>query len=91
MKKLTIAIAICTAMTLVACGKTGDSESSNPTTATDTMNEQNTPALSEQQTPPTDRTTETTTGTATQTEQAAFEAGSEANEKVDQAGDVNKE
>jgi major membrane immunogen (membrane-anchored lipoprotein) len=91
MKKLTITIAICSVLTLVACGKTSDSESSNPTTATDTMSEQNTPALSEQQTSPSDRTTETTTGTTTQTEQAAFEAGSETNEKVDQAGNINKE
>jgi major membrane immunogen (membrane-anchored lipoprotein) len=72
MKKMTITIAICTALFLVACGKTNDTES---TDTTGSMNEQDNATLSEQQAIPADQTVESATGTSTPSDQAAFEAG----------------
>jgi major membrane immunogen (membrane-anchored lipoprotein) len=76
MKKMTIAIAICAGLTLTACGKSSDTESSDPTTANDSMTEQNTTILSEQQTTPAE-----SGSVSTQTEQAAFEEANATDEK----------
>jgi hypothetical protein len=73
MKKMTIAIAICTTLFLVACGKSSDPESSNTTSSADTMTEQDSATLSEQEASPAGQSAESTTGTPS--EQAAFEAG----------------
>jgi major membrane immunogen (membrane-anchored lipoprotein) len=91
MKKMTIAIAICAGLTLSACGKSGETESSDPSTAGDPMTEQGTTTLSEQQTPPADISSETGSDITTQTEQAAFEAGNAVNEKGETIEGTNKE
>jgi major membrane immunogen (membrane-anchored lipoprotein) len=67
MKKMTIAIAICTTLTLGACGKSSDPETTTSTTANDSMTEQNAPVS---------QSAESGTGSSSQGEQAAFEAGS---------------
>ncbi|MGD9169890.1 MAG: hypothetical protein PVI97_07505 [Candidatus Thiodiazotropha sp.] len=94
MKKMTISIAICSVLSLTACGQTGDTESSNQTTANEPITEQNTATLGEQQIPSTDQSaetgTETSIGTETQTEQAAFEAGDAVNEQGEIIEDANK-
>jgi predicted small lipoprotein YifL len=86
MKKMTISIAICTVLSLTACGQTGDTESSNQTTANEPTTEQNTSSLAEQQA---DQSAETGIGTETQTEQAAFEAGDAVNDQGEMIEDTN--
>jgi major membrane immunogen (membrane-anchored lipoprotein) len=78
MKKMTIAIVIYASLTLTACGKSSDTESSDPTTASDPMTEQSTTTLSEQQVPHAETSAESDSG---QTEQAAFEAGNAVDKK----------
>ncbi|PVV20548.1 MAG: hypothetical protein B6D78_09985 [gamma proteobacterium symbiont of Ctena orbiculata] len=90
MNKMTIAIVICTALTLTACGKTSDTESVNQTTSSDTMKDQNWSTVTEQQAP-TDPTAETGTGSAIPTEQAAFEVEQTVNEKGEMIEGTNKE
>jgi major membrane immunogen (membrane-anchored lipoprotein) len=89
MNKMTIAIAICAGITLTACGKSSDTESSDPTTASDPMSEQSM-TLSEQQTPPADISAETGSGSTTQSEQAAFEADNTVDEKGEMIEGTNK-
>ena len=73
MKKMTITIALCTTLFLVACGQTGDTESSNPTSSTDSMSEQDAATLTEQQTIPAEQSVDSSMGAPDQSEQAAFE------------------
>jgi hypothetical protein len=74
MKKMTIAIAICTTLFLVACGKSGDTESTDATSSTGSMTEQDSATLSGQQAIPADQSAESAAGSSTPSEQAAFEA-----------------
>jgi major membrane immunogen (membrane-anchored lipoprotein) len=91
MKKMTIAIVICGALSLTACSNSSDPESSHQTTSTDPNSEQNWTTVTEQQAPPADQSADTGAGIATQTEQAAFEAGEAVKERADAIEESNKE
>ncbi|MES9972005.1 MAG: hypothetical protein ABW092_18380 [Candidatus Thiodiazotropha sp.] len=91
MKKMTIAIAICSAISLTACSQSSDTESSNQTTSTDTMKEQKWTTVSEQQSPPIGQSAETGSGSDTASEQAAFEVEKAVNEKGEMIEDANKQ